>query len=211
MTKMMKKWLLLFGRVLFVDYMKRQYNKEAWPYCGPVILDGDHEIGVVGESLNLSESFNGYYFVLSSIFEMVPEFDPSSIKLFADDFMNISVLKRLGIAGTAVLRADLWHLTHEQLPKFFGSFWQNLEEPMKCMLHSGSEKQWDEAYNESVVESNNIQTLLNISRKFMTTLSSTVDTCFRTLRVTWKDWAQRMWNKIIQALCRPWGMVHMET
>ena len=74
----MKKRLVRFGTVLFVDYMKRKYNKESWPYCAPVILDGNNEIGVVGESLNLSESLDGYFFVLNSIFEMVPEFDPSS-------------------------------------------------------------------------------------------------------------------------------------
>ncbi len=93
-TEMMKKRLLRFGTILFVDYMKRKYNKESWPYCGPVVLDGNNEIGVVGESLNLSESLDGYFFVLNSIFEMVPEFDRSSVKLiFADEFINDSVLE----------------------------------------------------------------------------------------------------------------------
>jgi hypothetical protein len=32
---MMKKRLLPFGTILFVDYMKRKYNKESWPYGGP--------------------------------------------------------------------------------------------------------------------------------------------------------------------------------
>ena len=150
-TEMMKKRLLRFGTVLFVDYMKRKYNKESWPYCGPVILDGNNEIGVVGESLNLSESLDGYYFVLNWIFEMVPQFDRSSVKLiFADDFINYSVLERLGIQTTAILRADLWHLTHEQLPKYFGGFWNNIEEPMTQMLHSGTKGEWDTAFTEVI-------------------------------------------------------------
>lgn len=114
--------------------MKRKYNKESWPYCAPVILDGDNEIGVVGESLNLSESLDGYFFVLNSIFEMVPEFDPSLVKLiFADDFINDSVLERLGMK-TTILRADLWHLTHEQIR----------------MLHSVSKGEWDTAYTDVI-------------------------------------------------------------
>ena len=148
MTEMMKKRLLRFGTVLFVDYMKRKYNKESWPYCGPVILDGNNEIGVVGESLNLSESLDGYFFVLSSIFEMVPEFERSSVKLiFADDFINDSVLERLGMT-TTILRADLWHLTHEQLPKYFGGFWNTIEEPMTRMLYSGSQGEWETAFTD---------------------------------------------------------------
>ena len=149
-TEMMKKRLVRFGTVLFVDYMKRKYNKESWPYCAPVILDGNNEIGVVGESLNLSESLDGYFFVLNSIFEMVPEFDPSSVRLiFADDFINDSVLERLGMK-TTILRADLWHLTHEQLPKYFGGLWNTVEEPMNRMLHSGSKEEWDTAYAEVI-------------------------------------------------------------
>ncbi len=141
MTQQMKKRLVRYGTVLFVDYMKRKYNSDAWPYCGPVILDGNNEIGVVGESLNVAESLDGYFFVLSSIFDMVPEFDRTSIKLiFADDFINISVLERLGIQDSAILRADNWHLTHEQLPKFFGTMWIDIEEPMKQMLTSGSKE-----------------------------------------------------------------------
>jgi hypothetical protein len=63
---------------------------------------------------------------LKGLFEMVPEFDRSSVKLiFADDFINDSVLEQLGMKTTAILCADLWHLTHEQLPKYFGGFWNN--------------------------------------------------------------------------------------
>jgi hypothetical protein len=63
-----------------VDYnIERKFNKLSWPYCGPVIIDGDNEIGVIAESLNLSESLDGYTFVLSSCFDMVPQFDPRII------------------------------------------------------------------------------------------------------------------------------------
>ena len=84
--------------------MKQKYNNLCWPYCGPVVLDGENEIGVVAESLNLSESFEGYFFVLVSMFEMVPQFDPSSIKLvFSDDFIQESLLQSLGIHEAAIL------------------------------------------------------------------------------------------------------------
>ena len=67
MTSVMRARLLRYGHLIALDYQKRKFNKLSWPYCGPVIIDGDNEIGVIAESLNLSESLDGYTFVLSSI------------------------------------------------------------------------------------------------------------------------------------------------
>ena len=131
--------------------MKQKYNNLCWPYCGPVVLDGENEIGVVAESLNLSESFEGYFFVLVSMFEMVPQFDPSSIKLvFSDDFIQESLLQSLGIHESAILQADHWHLTHEQWPKFFSSHWLLIQKPMTEMLECGTRIEWEEACNNAV-------------------------------------------------------------
>jgi hypothetical protein len=59
MTSVMKTRLLRYGHLIALDYQKRKFNNLSWPYCGPVIIDGDNEIGVIAESLNLAESIDG--------------------------------------------------------------------------------------------------------------------------------------------------------
>lgn len=74
-TKPMKTCLLWYGHLISLDFQKQKYNILSWPYCGPVIIDGDMEIGVFAEALHLSESLDGYMFVMESAFDMVPKFD----------------------------------------------------------------------------------------------------------------------------------------
>ena len=107
-------------------------------------------IGVIAESLNLVESLDGYTFVLSSCFEMLPQFDRRSIKIiFCDEFITQTLLSNLQISSTAMLRCDRWHILNEVLPKHFGLRWNQLKGPMTAMIDSKSESEWDEAFQEA--------------------------------------------------------------
>ena len=65
MTSIMKARLLRYGHLIALNYQKRKFNELSWPYCCGPVIDGDNKIGVIAESLNLSESLDGYTFVLS--------------------------------------------------------------------------------------------------------------------------------------------------
>ena len=147
MTSVMKTRLLRYGHLIALNYQKRKFNKLSWPYCGPVIIDGDNEIGVIAESLNLAESIDGYTFVLSSCFDMVPQFDRKMIGIiFCDEFITPKLLSNLSIDGTATLQCDHWHMMNEVWPKYFGERWNIVKGPIKVMLESKTEAEWESAY-----------------------------------------------------------------
>ncbi len=149
-TSAMKKRLIRYGRLLFLDFQKRQYNKVNWPYLGPVVIDSDMQIAVIAESLFVCECLDGYYFVLKSLFEMVPEFDKKRIRLiFADEFVTDELLERLGITCTATLRCDHWHLLNDVWPKYFGAHWDKVKPAMKVMLQDRSKERFEEAFESA--------------------------------------------------------------
>jgi hypothetical protein len=111
MTHEMKARLLRYATVIFLDAQKRQFNNLNWPYIGPVVLDNECRVGVIAESLVLSECEESYKFVLKSIFEMVPEFDKDSIHIvFSDPGIMPSMLTNLGLED-AHLFWDNYHVT----------------------------------------------------------------------------------------------------
>ncbi len=147
MTTDMKERLIRYGRLLFLDFQKRQYNKVNWPYCGPVVLDSDLQICVVAESFFVAECIDGYVFALKSMFKMVPRFNKQSIKLiFADEFLSDEVLVYLEIIDTATLRCDHWHLVNEVWPKYFGAHWEKVKAAMHVMIEVRSKERFDEAF-----------------------------------------------------------------
>ena len=66
-TLQMRKQLLQFGDIVFLDSQKRQYNKICGPYIGPVIRTGKNKVRVVAESVVISEDLDSYQWILKSI------------------------------------------------------------------------------------------------------------------------------------------------
>ena len=47
MSFTMKKRLLQYGDILYLDAQKRQYNKMGWPYIGPIVKTNDFSVRCV--------------------------------------------------------------------------------------------------------------------------------------------------------------------
>jgi hypothetical protein len=51
----MRTNLLRYGDVRFLDSMKKEFNKLAWPYIGPTVKDGEMKIRQVAECIGIEE------------------------------------------------------------------------------------------------------------------------------------------------------------
>ena len=146
----MRKHLLQYGDIMFLDAQKRQYNKLCWPYIGPVIKTGENRIRVVAESVVISEDIEAYQWILESIVSMEPKWSLSKLRIvFSDGFITQTLLEKLNIATTCTLRCDYWHVIQEVLPKEhnFGRVCFSIIEPhLKKMLTSNSESEWTIAF-----------------------------------------------------------------
>ena len=117
MTPIMKKRLIRYGNLLFVDAQLRHYNHFGWPYIGMTIKDGNNQIGVCCESIVTSEALDVYEWILRTMCDIVPNFSLSDIKIIVGDkFLRESLIEKLGISDTATLRCDYWHLMAQVWP-----------------------------------------------------------------------------------------------
>ena len=73
MTHEMKRHLLQYGNIIFLDAQKREYNKLCWPYIAPVIRTSENKIRVIAESVVINEDLDTYQWILESIAEMEPK------------------------------------------------------------------------------------------------------------------------------------------
>ena len=64
MTLTMKRMLLQYGDILFLDAQKRQYNKMGWPYIGLVITTNESCVRYVAESIVIKEHTAMYKWVI---------------------------------------------------------------------------------------------------------------------------------------------------
>ena len=142
-TYTMRKHLLQYGDVLFLDSQKRQYNKLCWPYIGPTIKTSENRIRVVAESVVLTEDLATYKWILLSLKQMEPKWDLNKIRIiFADGLITQNLLDQLKISETCTLRCDYWHLMNEVFPKEhnFGSItFALIKNYLKKMLLSDTE------------------------------------------------------------------------
>ena len=74
MTPSMKKNVLKYDDVLFLDMQKRQINDFNWPYCSVMMTNGDKPGVSACESIVCEESTQMYVWLLKSILEMEPQF-----------------------------------------------------------------------------------------------------------------------------------------
>lgn len=151
MTTEMKKDLVRFGNILFLDSQKRQYNVANWPYIAPVVKDENMKVRVACESICCEESHNLYAWVLSSMSTMEPQFQLSEVRLiFADQLITTALLDVLNISESCILRGDYHHLMNEVWPEKFGKgpFYQHLRPHLDCML-KGTQTEWEQAYQDA--------------------------------------------------------------
>lgn len=104
MTHGMRRNLIRFGDVLFLDYQKRQFNKLGWPYIGPAIMTNNHTIGVTSEAVVLTESIEMYAWILKAQSVIEHRWNPSKvIMIFADGLITPKLLQILGIEKSCIL------------------------------------------------------------------------------------------------------------
>ena len=154
-TLTMRRTLLQYGDIVFLDAQKRQYNKMCWPYIGPVVKTNENKIRCVGESIVITESNSIYNWVIESIADMEPIWSSSQIKIiFADGLITQNLLVSLRITDTCLLRSDYYHHMHEVFPKphNFGIKDIDLVKTyLRKMLLSHTKGQWKSAYNDACV------------------------------------------------------------
>ena len=126
---MMRSNLLRYGYILFLDAQKRQHNEYNWPYIAPCIKDHENSIGLICESIVISEDLDTYAWILRQAAAMEPRWSLTDIRLiFADQLITNNLLVKLGIEKACTLRGDVYHLMNEVWPKTktFGQAWHNV-------------------------------------------------------------------------------------
>ena len=64
--------LVLYGGVLFLDTMKRDYNEPGWPYIGPCVKYNENEVRVTAEGICISDNYEMYNWIICSMVEIEP-------------------------------------------------------------------------------------------------------------------------------------------
>ena len=111
MTPDMKLNLLQYGRILFLDAQKRQFNTSNWPYIGPAMKDCEMKVCLAAECLCIQECLDMYIWILEMLQEMEPRYQLSQTSImFADELITPTVL-------TKFLYSQLSHqLSQQMLP-----------------------------------------------------------------------------------------------
>ena len=156
MSPKMKKRLIRYGDVLFIDAQKREFNHFGWPYIGITVKDGSNQISVCSESIVASEDLGTYAWILSTMSKMVPQYSLSNIRIiFGDQFLKESLLDSLGIQDSVTLRCDYWHVLTQVWPSntsFGKATMAKIGGYLKGMLLSHTQAQWDLLYHKALRE-----------------------------------------------------------
>ena len=124
MTSTMRSNLHRFGSFICLDALKRTTNVFEWPYIGPTIVNDLNKISVVCEAFCVSERKLAYTFVLKSMLQMAPTFDPNVLKVvYCDEFLTDSILVDAGLKQTRLIY-DHYHL-HLNFNKSIGPLYNN--------------------------------------------------------------------------------------
>jgi hypothetical protein len=147
MTPDMKMNLLQYGKILFLDAQKRQFNKSNWPYIGPALKDCEMRVCLAAECLCIQECLDMYVWILEMMQEMEPQYQLSQTSImFADELITPSVLVKLGIQTTCTLRGDQYHLLNEVWPEAFGSYCPQMRCHLEAMFTSTTLQQYETGY-----------------------------------------------------------------
>ena len=66
----MKMNLLQYGKILFLDEQKHQFNKSNWPYIGPALKDWEMKACLAVECLCIQECLDMYVWILLMMQDM---------------------------------------------------------------------------------------------------------------------------------------------
>jgi hypothetical protein len=147
MTPNMKLNLLQYGRILFLDAQKRQYNTSNWPYIGPAMKDCEGGVCLAAECLCIQECLEMYIWILEMLHDMEPRYELTQTSImFADELITPSVLVKLGIQDTCTLRGDHYHLLNEVWPSAFGSYCPAMRCHLEAMFSSNTIEQYQIGY-----------------------------------------------------------------
>ncbi len=150
-------WMLLEGRedlvrygdVLFLDAMKRDYNRPGWPYIGPCVKDNENMVRVTAECICIAESHAMYQWILEAMEDMEPRFLLSNVRLvFADQLVTDDLLVQLGIKETCLLHGDPHHLLNKVFPDTFGNKYDLLF-PCLQIMTNGAREEWEAAFQNA--------------------------------------------------------------
>jgi hypothetical protein len=153
MTLQMKKNILQYGDILFLDAQMRQYNKIGWPYIGIAVKSSNNKICLTSESVVLSEDIATYKWILLMQAQMVPAFTIGDIRLiFGDGKITQTLLIDLGINETYLLRCDYYHVLKEIWPNKhnFGVLcFPLIKGELRSMLLSCTKDEWRFSYRKA--------------------------------------------------------------
>ncbi len=109
--------------------------------------DCEIKVCVAAECLCIQECLDMYIWILQMLHEMEPHYKLSQTSImFADELITPSVLLKLGIQNTCILRGDQYHLLNEVWPAAFGSFCSDMRCHLEAMFSSKSVEEYDLGY-----------------------------------------------------------------
>ena len=79
-TKAMRKSLVRYGDIIFLDAQKRWYIKLCWLYIGPFVKTNENEIRCIAESIVITEDISMYVWILQTLAVMEPRWSTSFSK-----------------------------------------------------------------------------------------------------------------------------------
>ena len=152
-TPRMRRDIIRFGDVLFLDAQMRQYNTAGFPYASIVMINDENQICTGCETLYIEESTAGYTQMIRDMAEMESRWLLSDVRfVFGDLKITPRLLTDTGMMN-AQLRCDTWHLLNEVWPKneSFGNLFHSLSPFLRTMVESKTRKDWDMGHNSAQI------------------------------------------------------------
>ena len=173
MTSTMRSNLHRFGSFMCLDALKRTTNVFEWPYIGPTIVNDLNKISVVCEAFCVSERKLAYTFILKSMLQMAPTFNPNNLKVvYCDEFLTDSILVDAGLSQTKLIY-DHYHL-HLNFNKSIGPLYNvKYREFFTSILNSSCEFEFHLLLSEARKEFKDNSTVL----KEINYIETNVDHC----------------------------------
>jgi hypothetical protein len=137
MTPDMKMTLLQYGKIIFLDAQKGQFNNSNWPYIGLALKDSEMKVCLSAKCLCIQEGLDMYLRILQMMQEVEPQYQLSQTSImFANELITPSVLVELGIHKTCTLQGDQYLLLNEVWPEAFGLYCPQMRCHLEAMFTS---------------------------------------------------------------------------
>ncbi|KAG7343955.1 hypothetical protein IV203_021963 [Nitzschia inconspicua] len=150
-TGVMRRDFELYGDILFLDCKGKSINTKGWPIDTIAMLDGEMKVCLPCEGFSVSETIDGYVWLINCAVDMAPGRKLSEIKFIVADgiFTAENVLSKLEIQDTCRVILDHHYLLCEDIgawPKAFGlDLFSHLREDLTTMVKSSDQAQYHKA------------------------------------------------------------------